>query len=128
MKFDCHRLISLWVALQILAGSGVASATTVGYWRMEVDAFPLTSEIEVANEVAGLIPGATMLIASSAIIDLDSNPNSEARTRTPMAFYGSTSRKAPTSANTVVMTSPPLPLRSTRAHARPLDGRPLPNR
>ena len=44
---------------------------------MEIDAFPLTSDIEVANEVVGLIPGATMLISSSAIIDVDSNPNTE---------------------------------------------------
>lgn len=63
--------LGFFLLVVAMAGAGSASASTIGYWRMETDLDPDANGLEVANEVAF----GTSLISSEAFVDAVAGPN-----------------------------------------------------
>ncbi len=62
-------LLELSIIALLMIGPISAGAATVGYWRMEADISATPGLLEVANEMAGTVPGATNLFSTAAFID-----------------------------------------------------------
>lgn len=65
-----HAIRCLVLAASLLLAAGGASATTIGYWRMEVDDDASATGLSVPNEVAG----GSSLVSSEAVLDGSSLP------------------------------------------------------